>query len=500
MARTFKVIDTAKAVEQKALVIKEAQYNNKLFPQTNLNGITFIVPLMGKTHNIAGFIQNISRYDCDIIFVVQADNKPFNKGALYNLGFKHSTTDVVIFADIDIRHEVAYDFIELMIAHQRPFVPFDTIRQIKDNNQIGSAFRPSAWGGCVVFTRNQFEFYGGFSNRILHWGFDDAILNKRAKMLRLQGSITHIHHKRLDKDSKNKGFYDKNKEVFNNDYPKTDNNRTVKGDLQFKYTEGNVSWFEYSGLGNDTILVPIETDKQTTKKKLMKDIVFNQFFGIGDIIFIEPIIRSFFQKGHKVILPVLSKFADIQPYFPYITVVDKDTLDIDYECQKVVETDDMIIYPVRWSKEYFRSRTYNDTMKNKYRMFDLDLDEWRKVTWLKHRWKIDSLKELLGIKKGEKYNLINNNFYSFDTKVRKFEVDNNHKNIEMSIIDGYTLFDWEGVIRDATTIHTVNTSILYLMETLELKAKEIHFYSRNSNGSDFGNVDYLMSKNYKLHD
>ena len=38
--------------------------------------------------------------------------------------------------------------------------------------------------------------------------------------------------------------------------------------------------------------------------------IFNQFFGIGDILFIEPIMRRFFQQGYEVVLPVLEKYYD----------------------------------------------------------------------------------------------------------------------------------------------------------------------------------------------
>lgn len=231
---------------------------------------------------------------------------------------------------------------------------------------------------------------------------------------------------------------------------------------------------------------------------MKKEIIINQFFGIGDILFIEPIMRDYFQKGHKVTVPILYKYLDIQRNIPYINFVDKNFYNIDYEEQKIIETDNHIILPMRWSREFFGSHL-NDTMKNKYRMLGIELEEWRKLTWLRHRWRENNLKELLGIKQGERFNLINCNFYSFENRTINLNINNKLKNIEMTFIPTFNLLDWAGIIEEAENIYSVNTSIIFLLEVLNLKAKEIHLYSRNVNGADFTQTEYLRSKNYILY-
>ena len=231
---------------------------------------------------------------------------------------------------------------------------------------------------------------------------------------------------------------------------------------------------------------------------MKKEIIINQFFGIGDILFIEPIMRYYFQQGHKVTVPILSKYLDIQRNLPYINFVDKETFDIDYEEKEFIETDDRIIIPMRWSMEYYNSLLKN-TMLNKYKMVGIDLEEWRKLTWLRHRWRENKLKEVLGIKQGERFNLINCNFYSFENRTINLDINNKLKNIEMKFIPTFNLFDWACIIEEAENIYTVNTSIIFLLEVLELKAKEIHLYSRNVNGADFIQTEYLRSKNYILY-
>lgn len=230
----------------------------------------------------------------------------------------------------------------------------------------------------------------------------------------------------------------------------------------------------------------------------MKKIVFNQFFGIGDILFIEPIIRKFYQKGHEVILPVLPQFTNIQPYFPYITIVNKEEYNIDYECQKIIETDDSIIYPLRWSKEYFNS-PLDDTMRNKYKMFDLPLDTWRELTWLRHRWKENKLIKELNVP--DKYIVKVNKYHSYNKTSIDIKIQSDLPIIELMPIDNYTLLDWATILENATEIHSVNTATLFLFEILTLNTKEIHLYTRGGNkGRDFQQTEYLRTKNYILHD
>lgn len=224
--------------------------------------------------------------------------------------------------------------------------------------------------------------------------------------------------------------------------------------------------------------------------------IFNQYFGIGDILFIEPIMRRYFLNGYDVVLPVLDKYYDCRVHFPYIEFVKQNELNIDYERQDVVKTADSIIYPVRWSREYFNS-PLNDTMRNKYRMFEMDLEEWRRLKWLRFRDKEHALFNEFMQPLPERFNLINGNWHSFNNGYEYIEVENGLPNIRMDFIDGFTLLDWAGVIEKAETIHTVNTSLLYMLETLNV-TDQLHIYTRN-NGRDFQQTQYLRSKKYQLH-
>ena len=246
----------------------------------------------------------------------------------------------------------------------------------------------------------------------------------------------------------------------------------------------DIDFFSFS-IGWNDIDINLEAHPQKTY-------IFNQYAGIGDILFVEPIIRKYFQNGHPVVLPVLKHLLSLQKYFPYIEFIDMDLLDIDYNEKKIIKTDNHIIIPLRHSRA---------VMSNKYKMVNMDFNIWRTLTWLRHRYKEENLKKILKIKTGDKYNLINENFSSnYPFIKRKITIKNEYKNIKMRAIDGYNLLDWCGVIETATTIHTVNTSIMYLLETLELSTNDIHVYSRKGeNGDDFKKVHYLFNLKYTKH-
>jgi hypothetical protein len=80
-------------------------------------------------------------------------------------------------------------------------------------------------------------------------------------------------------------------------------------------------------------------------------------------------------------------------------------------------------------------------------------------------------------------------------------MDLDQRNIEMEPVEGFTMMDWYLVIMAASSIHTVGTSIIYLLELLNLKKEtQIHIYLREPDEKDFANYEYIMKKHsYIFH-
>jgi hypothetical protein len=93
---------------------------------------------------------------------------------------------------------------------------------------------------------------------------------------------------------------------------------------------------------------------------------------------------------------------------------------------------------------------------------------------------------------------VNKYFGSFSQLEADIQANTDLPIIEMRTIPGYSLFDWAAVIEKADQVHTVSTSIIYILEQLELGQKPIHLYLRKPIEQDFRNVDYILTSNYYL--
>lgn len=94
----------------------------------------------------------------------------------------------------------------------------------------------------------------------------------------------------------------------------------------------------------------------------------------------------------------------------------------------------------------------------------------------------DLFYNVLNLKDNEEYIFINK-MYGVNQIMKGVEngiIKKNVRVIDKSIINGYSLFDWSKVIENALEIHTVDTSINYLIETLTLKSEVLKLYPRNS--------------------
>ena len=238
---------------------------------------------------------------------------------------------------------------------------------------------------------------------------------------------------------------------------------------------------------------------QPQQKKGGDVIVLSQYFGLGDILFCIPIARHYIAKGHKVVWAVNGNFVDLNKHFPDITFIDTTLLNVNHEVKTEQQLNGARVIPLRWSDQIMK-RPFKEVMRNKYDMLGLDWRMWRKCEWVRDTANEEKLfSEVLGLKKGEKYNLINTRFRTNESGHIKIDVKNNYRNVEMRTIDGYTLLDWGKVIENATTIHTVSTSINYVIELLTTKAEQIHLYVRKPDERDFSFIDYLLTKNYVRH-
>ena len=223
-----------------------------------------------------------------------------------------------------------------------------------------------------------------------------------------------------------------------------------------------------------------------------------QSHGIGDILYCQSLLQDWIKEGHKVVWGVEPQFLSIAKHFPDVTFVDKNSLDIDYSRRDDYEIDGARVIPLRWS-DSICGVPYKDCMKSKYLMFGKDFKQWRNIKWERDLKKEDFLfSQLFRLKEGDRYRLVNKTFKYDNTGECEIHGLNKMLNIEMRPIEGFSLIDWQKIIENASEVHTVSTSLFYILDLLPLTCP-IHLYVRKPEEKDFTFIDYLFTKDYVLH-
>ncbi len=226
-----------------------------------------------------------------------------------------------------------------------------------------------------------------------------------------------------------------------------------------------------------------------------------QAFGLGDIIFCMAMATKWYGDGYHVIWGVDEVYLPIAKHFPKVVFIDKNMLNIDYDIKEIKTIGNATIIPIRWS-DTIQKVPYKWVMRAKYDMLGLNWQNWKNGFWCDRDYDNERklFYEVLGLKDGEEYNLISEHFQTGGRMQRKIEMDNGLRNVYMSFIEGFTLFDWLRVMQHATYIHAVASSCIYLFELYEMCAKAIHLYVRVPMEWNHEYYQYLLTKKYVLHD
>jgi hypothetical protein len=215
----------------------------------------------------------------------------------------------------------------------------------------------------------------------------------------------------------------------------------------------------------------------------MKKLLINQPSGIGDILFIQKIVKEYAKK-YEVFLPV-KRSIDWIPSYVSTTCKFEDIVDIKFD--NVLNLDGCS-----------RGTPYK-IMEAKYVTAGISISNYMDyIDISRNQEKEQSLYNLL-VGGTTEYRLVNDMFATpeegtLQTLKMNVERSSKIKNIEMSILDGYSLFDWIKIIQNASEIYTTDSAIMFLIEKYKCKASEFVCYSRRPNSSE---IDYLFKKNWR---
>lgn len=134
-----------------------------------------IVPYRNRETHLKKFTSETEKYlkskkiDFEIIIIEQADDKPFNRGKLLNVGYikaKSLGCDYIVFHDIDMLPiEVDYSYSEVPLHLATHFeLEYEKAKNLEFDDYFG---------GVTMMSNKNFENINGYSNLYWGWGFED---------------------------------------------------------------------------------------------------------------------------------------------------------------------------------------------------------------------------------------------------------------------------------------------------------------------------------------
>lgn len=243
----------------------------------------------------------------------------------------------------------------------------------------------------------------------------------------------------------------------------------------------------------------------------MKTGLIYQPCGLGDILFLQKLAYNIKNLGYDVYWPVVSEFKWLNDYIKDFTFVSWDD---DSNHLTGPPLPDSVRFPRR--EEYWPGNptsvtddlfffngfgNYSPIMAGKYNSIGMEWGDWRYyVHFERNGEKEDKLfYDVLNLTDEDNYVLVNRNYRTRPNraiceKISNNPADYNLKVVELSIVDGFSMFDWCKVFENAQEINMVETSVCYMLESPQMfdtiKQKKLTLHS--SHGS-FSEVDYLFS-------
>lgn len=217
----------------------------------------------------------------------------------------------------------------------------------------------------------------------------------------------------------------------------------------------------------------------------MPNCVIYQPAGMGDIFFLQKMVKHYESRGYTVTMPVLSHLVWLKDYLNAGIVDIQDEFPMKHRAGEhgvITEGDDIYI------STHTADLTHNDgrIMTSKYSMVGLDSSDWANFFSFYRDYGMEQrLYDVLGFEEDSRY-IVSSSFCGTPPGHSDFGniPINNPDNlpvVRMGLLDGFNLFDWCKVLENAERIFIVNTSTNYILEKLELKAKEYVIYSKNPN-------------------
>jgi hypothetical protein len=217
----------------------------------------------------------------------------------------------------------------------------------------------------------------------------------------------------------------------------------------------------------------------------MKTCLINQPLGLGDILWVQPIVDHYINDGYNVIYPVGDSYYDIVSKYihknnlNWVRESDDFPMKFLYGMTDKVELGEDLYVPLT----HAQAHNNLSLMIGKYEFAGVPITDYRDAYEINRNYKREQL--LI-----DTYHLMNdfiivNEFYGTfpHTKRHEIKLDTNVKihvmSVQQDIDNGFHVFDWIGALQKAQEVHSVGTSICYMMDKY-CTDNEIHLYERRT--------------------
>lgn len=209
-----------------------------------------------------------------------------------------------------------------------------------------------------------------------------------------------------------------------------------------------------------------------------------QPLGLGDIFWVQQIVDTIINDGYTIYYPVGEVYYEIVS--KYITKKNliwvKETDDFPlkqyYGQINVHQNNDELYLPLSYADRYIPNAS---VMVSKYYFLAVPIGDYRKHFKINRNYEREN-------KLIEKYDLFDdyilvNNSFGTEAQKRDIEIQSDLKvhymDIEQDRNNGFNIFDWIMALENAQEVHTVETSLCYLIDKYCLNNK-IHMYEKRT--------------------
>jgi hypothetical protein len=220
--------------------------------------------------------------------------------------------------------------------------------------------------------------------------------------------------------------------------------------------------------------------------------IIRQPAGLGDILFAHKIGHKVIEKymPDKLIWPVCTQYNWLKEYLNVPSnwyFVDENTefegKEIFLSPDKSIQKSNQLLYiPLQFSCDVMREGDYLYNLYAKYEHVGVEYNDWTNYISIKRNSEKETELYNKKINFNEPYIVVNRNYGTISQKRKDMYINTGYKEVELDYEPGYNIFDWILILEKAKEIHTIQTSLAYLLDTL--KMKNVKIYHRCMNLSD----------------